>query len=347
MQESPIPKVFFNASPWQETKSPFWPASVFILRRNVSPYFFPDNLKERDALSVKKLLEKALTPFLDKPRFLSKDTITPLEKEFLFEHFLLNEGYERFDEGRALIVDDTGSILGLINVEDHLHVHLYTTNRDLKAVYAKLAAIEKELSKTIPFSFSERFGYLTSDPRYAGTGLTLQAFLHLPLLIQLKRFSELKDKLTPDVVVRGLGKENEYVADLALLENRATLGVSEENIIESVQKNAAFLEEEEKKIQKMLSEEEKTFLKDKIGRSFGLLSHARSLSIQEALTSFSFIEIGKRLNWVQGDFSFHEFFFSLRRAHLVSEPKTPIEINEERAKFSTALLSKLRLSYGE
>ncbi len=346
MEQSPkLPEAFLKSYPWKEAKSSIWPASVFILRRNVNPYPFPHRLKEGDALTIKSLLEKALAPFLDNPIFLSKDTITPLEKEFLFEHFILSEGYEKFDAGKGLVVDNSGLVLGLINVEDHLHLHLYNTDRNLSEAYTKISTLEKEMSKTIPFSFSERFGYLTSDPHYAGTGLTVQAFLHLPLLIQLKRFPEIQDKLSSDVIIRGLGKENEYLADLALLENKNTLGVCEKSTLEAIVKNATFLEEEEKKLEALLSEEDKNLLKDKVSRSFGLLSYAHSLHAHEALASLSLIELGRRLHWIDGEFTFHEHFFSLRRAHLLSSPCLSTQINEERAKLSTNLLSKLKLTY--
>lgn len=346
MDQSPkLPEAFLKSYPWKEAKSSIWPASVCILRRNLSPYPFPHALKEADALAIKALLEKSLTPFLDNPLCLSKDTITPLEKEFLFEHFILSEGYEQFDIGRGLVIDNSGLVVGLINIEDHLHLRLYNTDRNLIETYTRLSSMEKEIGKLMPLAFSDRFGYLTSNPHYAGTGLTVQAFLHLPLLMQLKRLPELKEKLSEEVIIRGLGKENEYLGDLALIENKSTLGVCEESTLEEILKSATFLEEEERKLEALLSEEEKGVLKDRVGRSFGLLSYAHSLHAHEALASLSLIELGRRLNWVHGEFAFHEHFFSLGRAHLLTHPCPPSQINQERAKLSCSVLAKLTLTY--
>lgn len=302
--------------PWEGGDS-IWPATSLILHRNLTGRFFPTHMSVVDAEQTLDIITKSLAK-LPPTKILRGDTLLPLDKEFLFEHFLLHEGFEKFDPGRALILDDSAHFLGLINVEDHLHMHLFAIRDELETAYQKLAHIELTLAKTLSFAYSDCFGYLTSDPRIAGTGLIVQAYLHLPAMIHLKQFVEVSEKIGGDVIIRGLGPESAYIADIVLIENRFKLGVTEENILKTVRTIATKFMEEEKQLRTHLKETDSDLLKDKIGRAFGLLSYAQTLQIQETLFNLSLFHLGKELGWIEHgeSFDFFDLFFSTRRGHL-------------------------------
>ena len=255
---------------------------------------------------------------LEKGQVLTQKELTPHVKEFLFEHFILNEGFEQFDEGRAMIIDESSTFLGLINVEDHIHVHLFEKSFNWDAAYHRLNDLDKHIGQSMEFAFSDRFGHLTADPMVCGTGLVVQTFLHVPALIHTESFAEVVCNLGSDVIVRGLGKEDEYIADLVLIENKFKLGVTEPDILKSVHKAAETLCTAEEKARKKLRSEGQPQIKDLVGRAFGILRHAHSLQIEEALTSLSLLELGRQVGWVEGGdrLDFKKSFFSTRRAHL-------------------------------
>ncbi len=314
-----LPNIFTSKLPWSDATHNIWPATLFMLRRNLTSHRFPAKLTPKQANEVLEDMKKSFSSF----QILSSESLTPHNKELIFEHFFLTEGFEKQDEGRAFIVDHSGQFLGLVNLEDHLHLHTFSFEQDFIKTWKSLSHLEKKLSKELGFSYSPRFGYLTSDPDFCGTGLLVQAYLHLPALLHLEKFAEILESLPEDLTVKGLGENSEYLADFVIIENKYTLGVTEESILKSVQESAAKFALAEDLQRKKLDPEELLLLKDKIARSYGLLSNACSLQAGEALSALSLIHLGKELNWIKNASSFHFFdlFFSSRRAHLAEHTK--------------------------
>lgn len=316
--KSNLPQIFLEKKPWNEVSDPIWLGSSIILHRNIHPFLFPDMIKETEAKHTISMMEKHLSPLLDAPKMFSEETLLPSDKELLFEHFILTEGYEKFDARKAFLLSQKGDVLGLLNVEDHLHIHFLSTAESLEDLFKKSSYIERKLNELLPFAFSKRFGYLTSDPKLAGIGLSIQAFLHLPTLITLKKFPEAVDTIDSGISVRGLGKENSYLGNLVLLENKYKLGISEENALEIVQNSANMLMQLEKDCRKTLTLPELNNLKDHIARAYGLLAHGYFLEIQECLQAISLLDLAKELHLLETSdlFSFKNLFFQIRRAHL-------------------------------
>lgn len=309
-----LPNVFTSKSPWSEATDSIWPATRFLIRRNLESHPFPSKLSSKQAQAVMDQIGIVLSPFY----LLPAERVSPHQKELLFEHFILPEGFEKQGQGHAFAVDDSGKFLGIINLEDHLHLHTLSFDHSLDKAWKTLSAMETSLSKELPFAFSPRFGYLTSNPTVCGTGLLVQAFLHIPALLHLEKFAGIIETLPEEISIKGLGNEGEYLGDFILLENTYSLGVSEESIVQVVQETATKLSTAEKTARTTLDPHTTAFLKDKIARSFGLLSNACSLQIQETLSALSLIHLGKELGWIQQAKTFHFFdlFFSSRRAHL-------------------------------
>ena len=321
-----LPSIFTSKLPWSGATHPIWPATHFLLRRILESHLFPAKLTPKLAKEVLDLIKKSIPSLQTLPA----ESLSPHQKELLFEHFILDEGFEKQDDGRAFVVDDSGLFLGVINLEDHLHLHTFSFEQNFTLPWFTLSSLEKTLSKELGFSYSPRFGYLTSDPAVCGTGLLVQAFLHLPALLHLEKFPEMLESLPEDIAIRGLGQQGEFLADFVLVENKFTLGVSEEYILKSVQESAEKFTAAEVTLRKNLDPSQASLLKDKIGRSFGLLSNACSIQAQEALSSLSLIHLGKELGWIKkaSSFNFFDLFFSSRRAHLAELTKNETLIKE-------------------
>ncbi len=330
--QGPLPSSFITSTPWEGSSNSIWLGSVFILHRNLDSHLFPSQMSETDRKQVLTTCAASLIPQLQNGKVLTQEELTPHIKEYLFEHFILNEGFEQFDTGRGMVIDDTGTFLGLINVEDHIHIHLFEKTTNWDEAYQRLGHLDKELGKSMEFAFSHRFGHLTSDPMVCGTGLAVQTFLHIPALIHSGALTDLLCELGHDVIVRGLGQDNQFIADIALVENRFKLGVTEPDILNSVHKAAETLAQAEGLAKKKLLDGNDESMKDLVARAFGVLKHAHSLQIEETLTSLSLFELGKQLGWIDGGQSleFKKCFFTSRRAHLheVFQTQEPIAKND-------------------
>src|ERR1700676_4697653 len=89
-ENTELPTALLEHTPWENEVNPIWPASSFLLHRNLSQSFFPPKMNEKEALQVLELLKEAFNKAteLTEPTFLKAELLSALDKEFLFEHFL-------------------------------------------------------------------------------------------------------------------------------------------------------------------------------------------------------------------------------------------------------------------
>lgn len=334
---SSLPPSFLSKGPWASATDPIWPATTLTIHRNLHPYPFTKVLSPGEANQVLDITTQALAKVTHSSKLLKGDALSPMDKEILFERSLMSDTHANIGPMNAFLIDEISNLLACINVEDHLSLQLLDTQSNIKESWKKLSTLEHELSRYLTFSFSPRFGFLTHNPRICGTGLIIIAYLHLPALLHTPRFQELIENLPHDIQLKGLGEEGQFLADLVLIENKFKLGIHEDTILDAVQKTAEHFVSEEKKAREALKISAPDFLKDKISRALGLLTHAYTLQTQEAIEALSLIHLGEALGYIQGNpgVHFHNLFFTCSRGHLQHLfPTAPKEsLPEHRAKF--------------
>lgn len=352
-EKNNLPQALLEHVPWEQETNPIWPASAFILHRNINKYLFPPKMNEAQLQQTASILENSLlkSDVLDHPVFLSADAIDAIDKEFLFEHFLCLDGFQNTLSGQGFIVDNSSRFLGMLNIQDHLQIQLIDCKGAWEKTWNTISQIENAIGKTIEFAFSPKFGYLTSDPYLSGTGLVVLAYLHLPALIHTGQLQDLLLKQKEEeVAATGMqGTIDEIVGDILVLRNSYTLGISEENILHSLHTMAMKLMAAEKTLRAHLPKENSSELKDMVSRSFGLLMHSYQLQTKEAMNAISQLKMGLDLGWISGitDQKLTEALFRCRRAHLLCESKdkktASTEIPRKRAEYLHRLMGGIEL----
>ena len=265
---------------------------------------------------MKELFQK--TTSLKSPSYLAAQTVSPLDKEYLFEHFLCLESFQDAGTGQAFVIDSEGAFLALINLKNHLQLQLFETSGDLLSAWNRLSHLETEIGQKLDYAFSPKFGFLTSDPSQCGTALRAVTYLHVPALHHTGKLHEtLKTQESDSVLTLGLeGALDDLVGDFLLLKNRYTLGISEEEILQSLQLTASQLTNIEKALRPTLKDN--ASIKDLVSRAWGLLTNAYQLQTKEALNALSALKLGLDLGWISGISvqALHTLFFQCRRAHL-------------------------------
>lgn len=317
-----LPASLLQHTPWERDKNPIWLATSLILLRNLNKFKFPPKLSEKETPQTLNPIEKILktSSELKNPIFLPAEELSSLDKEFLFEHFLCFESFQNAVKGQGFIVDESGGFLAFLNLKNHLQLQLMDSDTNLEGSWARLSKIESDVSKTLDFAFSPKFGYLTSDPTQCGTGLIAISYLHLPALIHTEQLHDtLAKQKDEDLTAMGLeGSLNELVGDLLVLRNHYTLGLSEENIIHALQATTMKLMASEKAIRAHLKTGNNSVIKDQISRAYGLLVHSYQLQTKEALNALSLVKLGIDLGWITEipSSKLNDIFFKCRRAHL-------------------------------
>jgi protein arginine kinase len=298
-----------------------WTATSLTLKRNLARFHFPSKMtvhdKEQSLLLLKELLLNLSQ--LESFQYFDEGNLSPSDKELIYEHFLFLRGFQQNLSGNGLFIDQKGTALALLNSGNHFELRILCPGGTSDPGWDKLFKIEAAIGKKAEFAFSPKFGYLTSDPTQCGTGLIVQAYLHLPALIHMNQLERLLPKETEELLVLGLaGSLEQPVGDWIILKNAYTLGMTEEAILQSIQTSSTKLVGAEKALRLQLKEKGDPSMKDLISKAYGVLLHAYQLEIKEALNSLNLVKLGIDLGWITGvsNQKIGELFFKCRRGHL-------------------------------
>jgi len=153
---------------------------------------------------------------------------------------------------------------------------------------------DDELADALDFAFSEEMGYLTSCPTNTGTGLRASVLVHLPALVLLQEIHKvLKSVMQVGLNVRGLyGEHSDVMGNLFQVSNQTTLGQSERESIESLDRVARQVMETEVKARERLVRDARIQTEDKVWRAYGLLRYCRAVSAQEVINLCSAVRLG-------------------------------------------------------
>ncbi len=317
--------VLFQDKPWANNENNIWLASTLCLSRNIDKFHFPSKLSPNKREQIISLVSQELLKekLIKKPVLLTSDELIPREKEYLFEHFLSQQGFQQAHSGEAFILDSSGQFLATINVDNHIQFELIDCSANLESSWNKMVKIEMNLGKKVNFSFSPHFGFLTSDPGQCGTAFILSLFIQPSALIHTGRIDETLEKLGNDkIAISGLqGNPNEIIGDILHIYNHHTIGVTEENIISSLRLFATKLHVEEKTLRSHLEKDGDPEVMDRVSRAFGILMHSYKIEAAEALNALALLKLGAALNWLTGVTSkeINLLFFNCRRSHLLHQ----------------------------
>jgi protein arginine kinase len=146
------------------------------------------------------------------------------------------------------------------------------------------------------------------------------AMIHLPALVlsdQINQIIQAVNKI--GLAVRGLyGEGTEAMGNLFQISNQTTLGEKEDDIIARLNKVIEQIIEHEQNARKTLLQKKPGTLLDNIGRGYGVLCHAYSMSSKEALNLLSFLKLGVDLGLFPDECAagVDELFILTQPAHL-------------------------------
>jgi protein arginine kinase len=230
------------------------------------------------------------------------DELEPWAQQILLERHLVSRELVAQREGRgpssaALVVSAREPIGLMINEEDHIRLQGLTSGFAPDETWRIVDALDEELGAELPYAFHREFGHLTSCPTNCGTGLRASVLIHLPGLVLTKEINKVLQGITQvGLTFRGLyGEGSEVVGNLFQISNQTTLGKSEEDLIDHLQKIVGQVVEYELQARGVLLRDAPTVIEDKVWRAYGLLRFARSLGFDEMMNLLSGVRLGLSL----------------------------------------------------
>ena len=256
------------------------------------------------------------------------DLLNAAERQLLHERHLISReltGLETNGTPRAGAALLTNGCVGvMVNEEDHVRLQCLKSGFALTEAYADLERLDTEMGGQLGFAFHEEFGYLTSCPTNAGTGLRASVLIHLPGLVLTKEIAKVLQGLSQvGLTFRGLyGEGSEVVGNFFQLSNQTTLGKSENELLEHLGDMVRKVIEYEQQARHVLQRDASTVTADKVWRAYGLLKYARSLSFEETMNLLSGVRLGVGLNLISdiSVYTLNKLLIFAQPAHLaVSE----------------------------
>jgi protein arginine kinase len=224
----------------------------------------------------------------------SMDNLTVLDKNILVERHLISREHAAKNAGSGLVLNREESLCVMINEEDHLRMQALRPGLQLKQAWHAIDQIDSKLEKKLGYAFTPDLGYLTACPTNLGTGIRVSAMLHLPGLVlaeQINQIIQAVNKL--GLAVRGLyGEGTEALGNVFQVSNQMTLGEAENDIVERLNKVLAQIIEHEENARAMLLEKKPKSVYNHIGRAYGILANAHSISSKETMNLLSLMRLG-------------------------------------------------------
>jgi protein arginine kinase len=300
-----IDELIKKRAKWLEGTGPFSPSAMSTrirLARNIEKMPFPHRATKENLKEIIEIVEEAVKkhPLLKKTAFLKLDKLSDIDKQFLVERHLISIEHAEHGE-KAVIIDENEQISIMINEEDHIRIQVMNSGLQFNTTYELADKIDNEFSKLVQYAFSSSYGYLTCCPTNTGTGLRASVMVHLPALV----FSGKIDKVLQGIsklglTVRGLyGEGTEVRTAFFQISNQTTLGKEENEIIDEVERIAKQVIESEEQTKKVLLQNIREKIEDKIYRAYAILKNARIISSKEVFESISAVQLGVEIGIIK------------------------------------------------
>ncbi|NJN14327.1 MAG: protein arginine kinase [Planctomycetes bacterium] len=254
---------------------------------------------------------------------------------FLLERHLISRELANGSGGRGVLFDRTEMLAVMVNEEDHLRMQAIRAGFQIREAYEDIRPIDERLDEELKFAFGKEFGFLTACPTNVGTGMRASVMLHLPALVFTKQIDKVFASVTKiNLAVRGFyGEGTQASGDFYQISNQITLGLSEDEILDLLERVVPRIVTYEREVRGHLMEKDRVGLEDKIWRAFGVLQAARSISSEETMDLLSSVRLGVNLGLIENvDIAtVNELFILTQPAHLQRIEKRDLGANERDA----------------
>ena len=292
------------------------------LARNIRDATFPGWAKKPERIRVLELIRPAVESLPEMAGAFSEamENLSALDKQMLVERHLISREHAAKSAGSGIVLKRDESLCVMVNEEDHLRMQALRPGFQLKQVWMAIDQVDSALEKKLDYAFSQDLGYLTACPTNLGTGIRVSAMLHLPGLVLAEQINPVIQSVSKlGLAVRGLyGEGTEALGNVFQVSNQMTLGESEMTILERLDKVVSQIIEHEENARGVLLEKKPKMIYNHIGRAYGILANAHSISSKETMNLLSLLRLGLDLGLFPGeDRSLtDELFILIQPAHL-------------------------------
>ncbi len=180
------------------------------------------------------------------------------------------------------------------NEPEHIMVQGLDESGDLDKAYKNAVEAVNALSHRIPFETSDEYGFLTANPNMAGTAMRAGILMNLPGLVISRKIVKLAEELEKEgVEMRPFYVEKRLsFGSFYHITNKYTLGVTEEETIETVKNAVKRIADEEDDCRSTLMASSKLIVENVVWKAIGDISLSRVIEKGNFVDDISNIRFG-------------------------------------------------------
>ena len=265
-------------------------SSKIRLARNLADAPFPSRMSNEVRKMVCKKIFASIknSPLAGEFDLTELQSMNDLKKVSMAEQGIISPEFAKQNGFGSVIVSKDESVSIMLCEEDHIGLSAVSSGQSLEEAYKKADELDDILINNLKIAFSEKLGFLTSNPMNLGTGLKASFILHLPAISakgMILSLTNMVSKLGFDV--KPVYSDN---SDFYELSNRITLGITEKSAIDNLNSICEQIVKQERAYREELIKYED--FEDKIFRDMGTLKMARKLTAKEFYSLISLVRLG-------------------------------------------------------
>nr|MBO4517652.1 ATP--guanido phosphotransferase [Clostridia bacterium] len=305
-----------------------------------------------DAAAAKEVVKKVNRALVKTDTFnlFFVSNLDELTLEAMKERHLISTALIRNKESGAALINSDESLSIMVNEEDVIREQCFMKGLRIGEAYRRLDAIDDELSKYLDIAFDEELGYLTACPTNLGTGMRASVMMFLPALTESGKIKNvIREVSALGLTVRGLyGEGSRAEGCMYQISNEITLGISEYDIIKSVEEAVLSICKLERDTAEKLYVKKELITMDRAKKAFGVLTNAVLLPYGEYLSLIARVKLGAMLGMINiSDVNaLDDLTVSVRPANLCVEYGRPMS-DMDRDLFRAELVGKKLLKLKE
>lgn len=296
-----------TSSTWMKADAPS--ADVVLssrvrLARNLEGIPFPHQAPDADLARVADQVQRVIRGVrgLSDLVVIRLSEAQALDRQILVEKHLISPQHAQGAKHRLVAIRADETISVMVNEEDHIRIQALLPGLQLEDALRLASEVDDMFESKLDYAFDEKLGYIAACPTNTGTGLRASVMVHLPALATTGQVGRVLAAVSNvGIAVRGLyGEGTEATGNLFQLSNQVTLGRSEGELVENLAGVTRQVIDQERNVRDRLVRERRDQLEDKVNRAYGLLSHARLITSEEALGLLSDVRLGVESGLLSG-----------------------------------------------
>lgn len=325
-------------------------SSRIRLARNIAEFPFLSRATPKERGKLERLIRKTLVDaeLASDLNYVTLPPLSPVDRLYLVERHLISRehAFGKGPRGVGLGANETISIM--VNEEDHLRIQGLRSGFQLRGTWETVDEADTRIEQDLDYAFHPQFGYLTVCPTNVGTGMRASVMLHLPALVMTRQIDKVFQAVSKiNLAVRGLyGEGTQASGDFYQISNQPTLGKSELEIIENIERVIPKIIEYERTVRESLIEQRREVVEDKVWRAYGMLQTARTINSEETMDLLSAVRMGVNLKIINDVkiSTVNELFILTQPAHLQKIERS--ELNSPERDITRATFIRNRLATG-